>query len=124
MLVAFGKGPKTPNFNDRDAAAASAPFMQEFDAAVDAEFFPALWDGLEKPPPEAERRWQTILRDRAEKTLRKALAAGPRAETRRFIATARAESMFAGALYRQFPALRRSPDRDGGAISSEEPNDP
>jgi hypothetical protein len=93
--------------------------MKEFDAAVDAEFFPALWESLEKNPEEAERGWQSLLRDRAEKTLRKALAAGPRAETRRFVAAARAESMFAGALYRQFPALRRSLGRDADAISPE-----
>jgi CRISPR system Cascade subunit CasA len=119
LLCAFEKGPERLNFNARDASDAAEPFMKEFDAAVDAEFFPALWESLEKNPEEAERGWQSLLRDRAEKTLRKALAAGPRAETRRFVAAARAESMFAGALYRQFPALRRSLGRDADAISPE-----
>jgi CRISPR system Cascade subunit CasA len=119
LLCAFEKGPQKLDFSARDAAAAAEPFMKEFDAAVDAEFFPVLWESLEKNPEEAERGWQSILRDRAEKTLRKALEAGPRSETRRFIAAARAQSMFAGALYRQFPALRRSPDRDCNAIPPE-----
>jgi CRISPR system Cascade subunit CasA len=124
LLCAFDKGPERLDFNARDAVAAAAPFMQEFDAAVDTEFFPALWASLEKNPEEAERGWQSILRDRAEKTLRKALEAGPRAETRRFIAAARAESIFAGAAYRQFPALRRSAGRDGAPISPEWQDEP
>jgi CRISPR system Cascade subunit CasA len=123
LLCAFDKGPETLNFNARDAAAAANPFVQEFDAAVDAEFFPTLWESLDKDAEEAERGWQSILHNHAEKTLRKALQAGPRTETRRFIAAARAESMFAGALYRQFPALRRSAARDNAAISPERQNE-
>jgi CRISPR system Cascade subunit CasA len=124
LLCAFDKGPEKADFNARDAVAAAAPWMQEFDAAVDIEFFPALWESLEKNPEEAERRWQAFLRDRAEKTLRKALEAGPRAETRRFIAAARAESIFDDGLYRQFPALRRLTGRGSDATSPEEHDDP
>jgi len=123
MLCAFEKGPERLNFNAREAAAAAAPFMQEFDATVDADFFPALWERLKKNPDEAEQAWQSILRDHAQKTFQKALGAGPRAEARRFIAAARAESMFAGALYRQFPALRRSADRSSDAITPESNGD-
>jgi CRISPR system Cascade subunit CasA len=110
VLCAFEKGPEKLDFNARDAAAAAAPFMQELDAAIDINFFPALWESLKANPDEAEHAWQSILRDHAEKTFQKALDAGPRTEARRFIAAARAESLFAGALYRQFPALRRSVD--------------
>jgi CRISPR system Cascade subunit CasA len=119
VLCAFEKGPERLDFNAREAAAAAAPFMQEFDAAIDANFFPALWGSLKEEPDEAERAWQGILQDHAEKTFHKALRAGPRTEARRFIVAARAESMFAGALYRQFPALRRSPDRSDDAITPE-----
>jgi len=124
VLCAFEKGPEQLNFNARDSAAAATPFMQEFDAAVDAEFFPALWRSLERTSEEAEHEWQSILRDHASKTLQKALRAGPRSETRRFIAAARAESMFAGAIYKQFPALRRAPSRSAGPVLSESHDEP
>jgi CRISPR system Cascade subunit CasA len=119
LLCAFEKGPQQLQFNDRDAAAAATPFMQEFDAGVDADFFPALWRSLERTSEEAEQEWQSILRDQASKVLQRALHAGPRSETRRFIAAARAESMFAGAIYKQFPALRRRPSQDTRPVSGE-----
>ena len=116
LICAFDKGPERVDFSARDAVAAAAPFMQDFDAAVDSAFFPALWESLSEAPEEAERAWQSTLRDRAENTLRKALEAGPRSEIRRFIASARAESLFAGALYRHFPGLHRSEARKSDAI--------
>jgi CRISPR system Cascade subunit CasA len=119
LLCAFEKGPEQLNFNARDAVAAARPFEQEFDAAVDTEFFPALWGSLEGTPEKAEQEWQTTLRGHAKEALQKALKAGPRTETRRFIAAARAESMFDGSIYKQFPLLRRPPDEGKEAISPE-----
>jgi CRISPR system Cascade subunit CasA len=119
LLCAFEKGPEQLNFNAREAAAATEAFTKEFDAAVDADFFTALWGSLDKNPEEAERAWQTILQNHARETLRKALTAGPRTEARRFIAAARAESLFAGSLYRQFPMLRRSADQSSDHNSPE-----
>jgi CRISPR system Cascade subunit CasA len=118
LLCAFEKG-QQPDFNARNAATAARPFEQEFDAAVDAEFFRVLWGSLEGTPEKAEQEWQTILRGHAKKTLQKALKAGPRTETRRFIAAARAESMFDGSIYKRFPLLRRRSDQDNEAISPE-----
>jgi len=119
LLCAFEKGPEQLDFNARNAAAAAIPFVQEFDTAVDADFFPVLWRSLDRTAEEAEQEWQSILRDNANRTLRKALNAGPRSETRRFIAAARAESMFAGAMYKQFPALRHPTSRDSERTSTE-----
>jgi CRISPR system Cascade subunit CasA len=108
ILCAFEKGPKRVSFDARDAVRAAEPFMQLFDAAVDAAFFPALWDGIGEQPEAASQAWQQVLRRAAEDALAKALTAGPRAEERRFIAAERARGLFYGSLYKNFPALRPS----------------
>jgi hypothetical protein len=95
-------------FEARDAVRATEPFMQLFDAAVDAKFFTALWDSIGRAPEAAANAWQQILRKAAEDVLAKALAAGPRAQERRFIAAERARGLFYGSLYKNFRALRPS----------------
>jgi CRISPR system Cascade subunit CasA len=106
ILCAFEKGPERVKFDARDAARAAEPFMQLFDAAVDERFFPALWERIGEAPEIASRAWQQLLQRAAENQLAKALAAGPRAEERRFIAAERARGFFYGSLYKNFPALR------------------
>jgi CRISPR system Cascade subunit CasA len=106
ILCAFEKGPERISFEAREAVRAAEPFMQLFDAAVDAAFFPALWDGIGQETEAASRGWQEVLRDKAKDVLDKALAAGPRAEERRFIAAERARGLFYGLLYKNFPTLR------------------
>jgi CRISPR system Cascade subunit CasA len=108
ILCAFEKGPERVSFEARDALRAAEPFMQLFDAAVDARFFPALWDSIGRPPEAAAKAWQHALRTAAEEALAKALSAGPRAQERRFIAAERARGLFYGSLYKNFPSLRPS----------------
>ncbi|MGH7099177.1 MAG: type I-E CRISPR-associated protein Cse1/CasA, partial [Stellaceae bacterium] len=108
ILCAFEKGAKRVNFDAREAARAAEPYMQLFDAAVDAAFFPALWDSVEAGPEAAARKWQEILRKEAETVFAKALEAGPQAQERRFIAAARARGLFDGLMFKNFPALRPS----------------
>jgi CRISPR system Cascade subunit CasA len=108
ILCAFERGPKRVNFDAREAGRAAKPFMDIFDAAVDATFFPALWDGLEAEPETAAHKWQETLRGAAEKVLAQALEAGPRTQERRFLAAERARGLFHGLIFKNFPALRPS----------------
>ena len=83
-----------------------APWLDAFDRAVDAAFFPKLWDTVEREmsDDEAEADWHRFLRKQAEQQFEDAETRTPRAATRYWRARSSAQSIFHGALRRVVPA--------------------
>lgn len=108
-------GPKQVNFDKREVTAWWNSAQREFAAAWSADFFPWLWRCAEDPDETAARLdWLRALRAKAESTLQQAVASYPAREGRRYRARVRAEGLFRGLLFKQFPALKetKEPDHD------------
>jgi len=76
------------------------------DAAVDAAFFPALWDEANSADPEAARAdWVKTLWDLAHGTFDQALTAVPRHSARAYRLAAEAEGLLCGLRRKHFPNL-------------------
>ena len=108
-------GPKQVNFEKREVSAWWDSAQREFAAAWSADFFPWLWRSAEDPDERAARLdWLPSLRAKAEATLHHAIASYPAREGRRYRAQVRAEGLFRGLLFKQFPDLKETqePDHD------------
>jgi CRISPR system Cascade subunit CasA len=83
-----------------------APWLDAFDRAVDAAFFPKLWDTVdqEMSGDEAEADWHRFLREQAKRQFEDAETRTPRTATRYWRARSSAQSIFHGALRRVVPA--------------------
>jgi CRISPR system Cascade subunit CasA len=82
-----------------------APWLDAFDRAVDAAFFPKLWDIVEREmsDDEAEFDWHRFLREEAKRQFEDAETRTPRTATRYWRARSSAQSIFHGALRRVVP---------------------
>ena len=70
---------------------------------------PWLWRSAEAPNDVVARLdWLRSLRAKAESTLQHAIASYPAREGRRYRAQVRAEGLFRGLLFKQFPALKET----------------
>jgi CRISPR system Cascade subunit CasA len=83
-----------------------APWLDAFDRAVDAAFFPKLWDTVEQEMSgdEAEADWHRFLCEEATRQFEDAETRTPRTATRYWRARSSAQSIFHGALRHVVPA--------------------
>lgn len=112
LLSAFEKGSDEVNFKNVGALAAAQPFLDQFDADVDAAFFPALWGDDGAPPEVTRTAWRKQLKAFAEDAIAAGLEAGPRTADRRFLAEARARRVFRGALFKNFEEFKPAQTED------------
>ena len=87
----------------------SAPWIDQFDDAVDERFFDDLWRGIEMGSEEARTDWEVTLRELARDVLEEAIDAAPLPQIRRWRAISDAESRFWNGVYKH---LERTVDTD------------
>ena len=92
--------------------------QRRFDRAADTIFFPHLWDRFDAQEKgddalkAEEKRFARALFHEARAVFEAALPAVPCAGIFRPRAEARAERAFLGAIWRDFPEVRETPDRE------------
>lgn len=109
LCTLLQKGAEKLDFRDDR----TRPWLEAMDREVDDAFFEVLWESAEDPSEEADRRWQTRLRDMARKQLDDALQAAPVPVTLRPKAEARAELMFQGLARTHLTAAYPETDPQG-----------
>jgi CRISPR system Cascade subunit CasA len=94
LLALFQNGPAKVDFRDKDSLRKAETFLKRFDAAVDLDFFEALWAEMEAEDPPAQRQqrcqWVEKLLTTAELLLNTAESAAARSSHRRYRAVVRA----------------------------------
>ena len=104
LLVLFQNAPEKLNFKDKDSNAKSEHFLRRLDAEIDADFFEALWDEIDKDGDEAQHeeraKWVHSLLMLAFNLLQEAETATAIASRRRFRSEVRARATFWGAAHR------------------------
>lgn len=78
-----------------------------FTAAVDEEFFPALWRDAELDEEAANKHWQEFLLEVAQEQLEDAIDAAPISAARRYRVIATAESIFESRAYDELPLAKK-----------------
>ncbi len=107
LCVLLQAGPEKADFRD----SRTQRWRERFDADVDRVFFSRLWEDVDLPPVEAERRWGEELRTLARARLDDAIESAPVPSTRHYRAVAAAERVFGGGFRKNFPQLyERSTD--------------
>lgn len=105
-------GPETIQFDREAAQGWWSRFAGRFEALWSGDYFPWLWGVPETFDQEAVlTEWSETLRKHALTVLGEAEEALPQRQGRRYRARVRAHQVFWGALFRQFPHLRKE-DRD------------
>ncbi len=99
-VLVYLQGPEKPNFQDKSAD----PITARYDRAIDERFFKFLFGPgtTEQRFEVAERDWQKVLREQAERLAREAWAAAA-PSTRREKARAASEAVFYGGLRKCLP---------------------
>ncbi len=80
-------------------------WKEPYDAAVDAAFFPKLWEDSELSAEDQARRWAEFLRDQGRGVLQRAEKEAPISDAVRERAVAKAWNLFENGLRRQLPEL-------------------
>jgi CRISPR system Cascade subunit CasA len=101
LCVLLQGAPEKVKFDDER----TRPWRDRFDAEVDAEFFPALWEDVSREPAEAELRWAERLRELSSVQLQNAIRSAPPSIARYYRAVTAAERVFHGAFRKHFPDL-------------------
>jgi CRISPR system Cascade subunit CasA len=100
-------GPDEINFDKKEVGGWWKQADRAFSTAWASDFFPWLWSSVEQTDETCSRAdWLDRMRRHSEITLRSFNERFPGHEGRRYRALARAESMFTGCLYKQFPELK------------------
>jgi CRISPR system Cascade subunit CasA len=102
LYAIFENGPDQIDFRDNGAERRAGAFLKRFDAVVDRDFFPALWEEFEEQGGrEARVTWVDGLLEEGLAMVREADQGMSKAVGRRYRAFARAEAVF-------FAAQRKS----------------
>jgi hypothetical protein len=115
LVMLVQKGPEEPNFSKPSNDALTGAAMGDYQARVDAGFFPALWASLTAGESEEAARaaWLDTLGDIARDVFKAAADAAPRTAERRTLAVARAENLLEAGLAKlrtpEKPDERRAP---------------
>lgn len=80
-------------------------WLESFEQAVDANFFPALWADLDLPVNDANASWEAWVYHCAKRELDNAIASVPLPSIARYRAVAEAESVFYALKRKHFPSL-------------------
>lgn len=105
-------GPEKVRFDDKRARR----WRDRFDAAVDDDFFPWLWEAV-RAPEGSEVRWVKRLYDLARAQLEDAIRSAPIPDARRHRAVAAAERIFAGAFRNRFPDAFQDNERNADELA-------
>lgn len=113
LIMLHQGGPEEPDWRNPATARLVDAWQGAYDARVDAEFFPALWAGLDLDQDAAALTWAQALSEIANNIFKQAVDAAPERAERRFLAEARASDVLNNALRKYSPALRaRKEDAD------------
>jgi hypothetical protein len=113
LMMLFQNGPERPNFKQRDKTSEdrARPFLENFEAEVDRDFFERLFEEIEisgdNDDALAQQRsirtnWLIALHARAEAILKAAEAGSPTSAVRHHRAWVRAERAFQSAFFAAF----------------------
>ena len=109
VLCLLEAGPKQVDLDKREINVWWNHTQRDFVAAWSADFFPWLWRTAENPDQEVARlAWLQALRVKAKVALENAITRYPIRTGRRFRAQIRAEGLFHGLLFKQFPSLKET----------------
>lgn len=115
LVMLVQKGPAEPNFAKPSNDDLTGAAMGDYQARVDAGFFPALWASLTAGESEevARAAWLDTLGEIARDVFKAAADAAPRTAERRTLAVARAENLLEAGLAKlrtpEKPDERRAP---------------
>ncbi len=118
VLSLLEAGPERVNFDRREPSRWWKQAQKEFSAAWSADFFPWLWRTVDHSDPEVARiEWLQSLSAKAWSVLSSAVDRYPGRTGHRYRSRVRAEGLFRGRLYRNFPQLKE--DRRESTANSE-----
>lgn len=86
------------------------PWFEGFEKAIDDRFFEALWASVEMEETEAERQWQRIVQEEAERQFEEAERSVPLASIHSWQARSKARSIFEGSCRRVLPFVYTTND--------------
>lgn len=113
LCILLQGGPEKARLDDKRARR----WRDRFDAAVDAEFFPRLWDALDDVEG-SEIEWVKLLYRLASHQLEDAIRSAPVPAARRYRAIAAAERVFGGGFRNRFPEVFQSNERSADEFAS------
>ena len=103
LIVLVQNGAQSPSWNKPTNGPLVAPWLQQFERAVDHCFFPELWNTLHLDDGPATLDWTRLLTDHARACLIKAVDQTPHTADRHQLAAARARNFLDAALRKHLP---------------------
>ncbi|MDH5639279.1 MAG: type I-E CRISPR-associated protein Cse1/CasA [Nitrospinota bacterium] len=112
ILSLLEGGPERIDINKREASSWRDKAAESYSRRWEDEYFPWLWDSVDKTHDEAELDWLKRLKQFALDVLHEAMDSLPKRSGMGYRAKVRAEGLLMGGIFKNYPQLKERPDAD------------